>query len=223
MRLERVAATIVVAVFLTYNGMNAAEGETAPKTGETTQTPSPSGGLGLMHNPMTNPWKSAGPKAEHQILAGLVGKAETVVHVEKGPFPRGKETKGTAEAKLLLGGLFVQVTQTGTRMKEPFERIIIYGFDAVTGKYTADVMDTISPNIVHYSGTYDAKTRKFTMTSKYHEVGGRRYVTARLVTSFVDEKIWTYEEFLSPGPDQPEAQVSLVVLTRAEPNSVAFR
>lgn len=203
MRFERVMAAVVTAGLLTGAGVRAAESETKGKPE-----------AGLVGSTLNNPWKPAPLKPEHLILAGLVGKTQTTMRVEAGPYPRAKDSQGTADAKLVMGGLFVEVTQTGTRMKEPFERVIVYGFDPVIGKFTADVMDSISPAVVRYIGTYDAAKKQLNLSARYSDQNTRRYVTARLVTTFVDDKTWTYEEFLAPGQDKPEVQISLVTLKR---------
>lgn len=205
MRLERaMAAAVMTAGLLTGGGVQADETVAKPK-------PQPQ----MMESGLNNPWKPAVLKPEHLILAGLVGKSATEMRVEAGPYPRFKDTQGTAEAKLILGGLFVQVTQTGTRMKEAFDRIILYGFDPVIGKYTADVIDSTSPAVVRYIGTYDAAKKQLNLTAKYSDQNSHRYVTARLLTTFVDAKTWMYEEFLAPGQDKPEVQMSRVTLKRS--------
>lgn len=217
MRLERaMAAAAVMAGLLIGSGIMAAEPEAQP---ETKPEAKPDGkskhGPTQMGSALYNPWKPAAPKLEHQLLAGLVGKASTSMHVEAGPYPRAQDSQGTAEAKLLMGGLFVQVTQSGTRMKESFDRIILYGFDPVIGKYTADVVDSTSAAVVRYIGTYDDAKKQLNLTARYSDQNNRRYVTARLVTTFVDAKTWTYEEFLAPGQDKPEAQMSKVTLKKS--------
>jgi len=52
-------------------------------------------------------WKPAELKPEHAILQGLVGKFTTKVHLYSGPYPRFRDTEGSAEGRILLGGPFV--------------------------------------------------------------------------------------------------------------------
>jgi hypothetical protein len=210
-RIRVIAAMVIATGIMIGGGAPGVNAQSAEAPAEAKPKPKP----GLMTSPLANPWKHFGLRPEHEIVAGLVGKATTEVHVDEGPFPRAKDTQGTAEAKAILGGLFVQVTQSETRMKEPFERIMIYGFDPVIGKYTADVLDSTSPATVRYIGTYDAAKKQFNMTARYSDQNSRHYVVARLVTTFVDAKTWTYEEFAAQGPDQPELQVEAVRLKRA--------
>jgi hypothetical protein len=213
MNRNRVIAAIVVATGLLAAGGVArvsAQSEATPPPAEKSK-PKP----GLMGAPLANPWKHFGLRPENEILTGLVGKATTAVHVNEGPFPRAKDSTGTADAKPLMGGLFIEVTLSDTRMKEPYERKIIYGYDQVIGKYTAEVLDTTSPAIIRFIGTYDAAKKQLNLTSRYSDQNSRRYVVARLVTTFVDAKTWTYEDFVAEGPDKPEIQVAAVQMKRS--------
>jgi hypothetical protein len=217
MRLQRVAAAWVIAAgILTSGGVPAADTPTktppskTPPAGGDENVPPQRMGPGIF-----NPWKAASLKPEHQLLAQLVGKASAAIHVETGPLARAKDSTVATDAKLIMGGLYLQVTMSGTRMKEPFERTMYYGFDPVTGKYTADVIDTISPSMLRYLGTYDAAKKQFTMTARYSDPNTRRYQTARLVTTLVDDKTWTYEEFITAGQDRPEIKISMATLKRS--------
>lgn len=211
MRRDRMMGMVMTAVLLVGGAARAAnpESNTAPPEPAPATKPPELLGPGIY-----NPWKPYALKPEHQILNGLLGKAATTVHVDTGPFPRAKDVTGTAEAKTLMGGAFVQVTLTDNRMKEPFERIMIYGWDPVIGKYTAEILDSTSPNIVRFIGTYDPEKKQLNMTARYSEHNTHRYVTARLVTTFVDANNWSFEEFLKPAQDKPETQVQTVKFRR---------
>ena len=159
-------------------------------------------------------FKQLEPKPEHTLLNGLVGHWTTAVHTFHGQFARARDSKGTADVKALMGGLFFQLTQTETRNKQPFELMTIYGYSEALNRYTADTIDTTTTGTIHYTGTYDAAKKQITMTTHYTEGRLKTLRIARTVTTFVDDKTWTYDEFVSLGVDQPELQVVAIKFTK---------
>ncbi len=132
MRFERAISVLVLATGVTYGGVEAAEnpaGQAKPEAAAgTPASPPPK----FQQEVGTNPWVLAKPTPEHAILAGLSGKFTSKVHLYSGPYVRMLDTEGTAEGKPLMGGVFVQVTQSETRMKAQFDAITIFGFDEAT-------------------------------------------------------------------------------------------
>jgi len=161
------------------------------------------------------PWKAAELKPEHAILQGLVGKFTTKVRLYAGPYARLRDTEGTAEGKLLFGGPFVEVTHSEKRMKQPFDSLAIYGFDAAIGKYTADAVDNTSTAIVHFVGTYDAAKKQLVLSGRFSDQQSRTLNIVRAVTTFVDANTWTYEEYLSHAVGGPETQIVTITFTRS--------
>jgi hypothetical protein len=163
----------------------------------------------------TVPWKQAELKPEHVILKGLVGRFTTKVHLYAGPYPRKLDTDGTAEGKVLMGGPFVQLTHSETRMKQPFEAMAIYGFDQATGKYTAAAIDNTSTAIVHFVGTYDAAKKQLVMSGRFSDQQSRILTIVRTVLTFVDETTWTYDEYKSHSLGGPETQMVTITFKRS--------
>ena len=161
-----------------------------------------------------NPWVQAELQPEHALLKGLVGHWTTTVHTYGGPFARVADTVGTADGKLLMGGLFVEVTQTETRMKQAFEAVMTYGFNEGLVKYTADSIDNAGTESVHFTGTYDAAKKQIVMNSHYTEGKLRRLAIRRTVTTFVDDKTWTYQEFVSRAVNAPEVPVVAITFKK---------
>jgi len=160
------------------------------------------------------PWKQVELKPEHSLLKGLVGKWTTNVHVFQGPYAKARDTVGTAEGKVLLGGLFVQVTQAETRMRQAYEGVTTYGYNGALGKYTADAIDTAGTAAIHFVGSYDAATKKLTMTTRYSDEKMKNLVIAKTVTTFIDDKLWTYEEFVSHAVDAKEMPTVAITYRR---------
>ena len=162
-----------------------------------------------------NPWRQAELKPEHDLLKNFVGHWTTNVHSFVGHFAKARDTEGTADGKLLMGGRFVQVTQSETRMKLAFEALTTLGFNEALGKYTADVIDTAGAQSVRFTGTYDAATKKLTMTTRYSEGKTTRLTIKRTVTTFLDDKMWTFEEFVSHGVGEKESPTVAITFKKS--------
>ena len=161
------------------------------------------------------PWRQAEPKPEHALLKGLAGHWTTAVHVAEGPFAKkARDTTGTADGKLLMGGLFLVLTQTETRMKQAFEAMTTYGFNVALGKYTADVIDSAGTESLHYTGTYDADKKQLTMSTHYTEGKTRKFTIRRTVIASIDDKTWKYEEYVSHAVGEKEMPVVAITFKR---------
>ena len=160
------------------------------------------------------PWKQHDVQPEHALLKGLVGHWTTNVHVAEGPYAKAKDTVGTADGKVLMGGLFVQVVQSETRMKQAFERMTTYGFNEALGKYTAEVIDSAGTESLHYTGTYDAAKKQLIMSTHYTEGKTRKLTIRRTVMASIDDKTWRYEEFVSHAVGEAETPVVAVVFKK---------
>jgi hypothetical protein len=203
MRFDRTMAVLVLGAGVMFGGIAAAETE-EPKYPPKTMTE-----IG------TNPWTQVALKPEHAILAGLAGKFTTKVHLYSGPFPRMLDTEGTAEAKLIMGGAFVQLTHSEKRMKQSFEAMTTYAFDEATRKFTASSIDSASSAIVNLVGTYDAEKKQIVMTGRFSDPRVGFLTIVKTVTTFVDANTWTYDEFVSHKVGDPETKVVTITFKRS--------
>ena len=95
---------------------------------------------------------NAAPTAEHQRLGKLAGDW-TFVSTFHLPGGAPQEFKGTAHAKSILGGRFVQIDESGTEFGQPSEKQKTFGFNAATKKYEGVWMYTGSTAVMHLDGT----------------------------------------------------------------------
>jgi hypothetical protein len=162
-----------------------------------------------------NRWKPAALAPEHEFLKGLVGKWTTTVHLYEGSVNKSRNTQGTAEGKALMGGLFVQLTQTETRMKQAYEGVKIFGYNEALNKYTADAIDNVGTASIHLVGTYDPAAKKLTMTTHYTDDKKKSLRVAKAVLTMLDDKSWTYEEFIGRSVGVPETPIAAVLFKKS--------
>ena len=203
MRFDRMMAVLVLGAGVICGGIAAAEPE-EPKRPPKTMTK-----VG------TNPWTQVDLKPEHAILAGLAGKFTTKVHLYSGVYPRMLDTEGTAEAKLLMGGAFVQLTHEEKRMKQSFEAMTTYAYDESTRRFTASSIDSVSTAIVNLVGAYDAEKKQIVMSGRLSDPKVASLTIVKTVTTFVDADTWTYDEFVSHKLGDPETKVVTITFKRS--------
>lgn len=218
MRFGRTIAVLVLATGVTCGTAAVADTQTVPPPPEGAQAPPNEEPKYPPKNATkvgTVGWQKATLKPEHEVLSGLVGRFTTKVHLYDGPYKRKMDTEGTAEGKVVMGGPFVQFTHSELRMMQPFESMAIYGFDTAIGKYTADAIDNTSTAIVHFIGTYDADKKQLVMSGRFSDQKARILTIVRTVTTFVDAKTFTYDEFVSRSVGGPETHVVTITFTKS--------
>jgi hypothetical protein len=216
MRFERAIAVLVLATGVICGAAAVAAAQTPPPPQAVQPPPDeePKHPPKQMSKVGTVGWQKATLKPEHELLSGLVGHFTTKVHVFDGPYKRKMDTEGTAEGKVVMGGPFVQFTHSELRQQQPFESMTIFGFDMAIGKYTADSIDNTSTAIVHYIGTYDAGKKQLEMSGRFSDQHSRTLTIVRTVTTFVDAKTFTYDEYESHALGGPETRIVTITFTK---------
>ena len=111
------------------------------------------------------------PAPEHQILQRDVGTWEATLQFWIGadgkadPTAEPQTSTGT-EVNRMLGPFWLLSEFKGEFGGLPFEGHSINGFDPQTKKFTGTWIDSMTPNPMRMSGTFDAKTQTLTSTSR---------------------------------------------------------
>lgn len=110
------------------------------------------------------------PTAEHEILKQDVGTwdAKVTMHddTDEGSVSNGVETNN------MLGGFWVHSTFKGDFGGMTFEGVSMLGYDATQQRYVGTWIDSMTPNPMKMTGTYDAEKKTMTMATKSTGPGG---------------------------------------------------
>ena len=213
MTFERMTGVVVLAAGLVWGGVAFAAPAEDKAPGE---VPAPPRGMKAPMPPAKQKPVELGP--EHKILGGFAGRWKTTVHVmQPDPSAPAQDTEGTADGKLMMGGRFAQLMHAGTLNGQPFEGMMICGFDQVVQRYTSIWVDNASTAIIHYVGTYDASKKQLTMNSHYSDQTTRRLTIAKMVVTFVDDKTIVYDEYIAHAVGEKETPTMSVTYRRATP------
>lgn len=139
-----------------------------------------------------------GPKPDlpgpvHKRLGELAGTWNVTVRYIIGD--KQHEGKATCEAKLILGGRFLQQDYDSLFQGHPFHVMQILGYDNARKKSIELMMDTMGTSLMHNEGTVSDDGKVFTnMGEPLDPQTGKPY-KLRTVTTIVDPDNFTLEWF----------------------------
>lgn len=113
--------------------------------------------------------EAATPGAPHKLLTDFVGKWTTHTKMWMAPGAPPAESDGKAEAQMILGGRFVEMTQTGSMMGMPWEAKAITGYDNFRKAYQSLWMDNMGTAMVMTSGKASGDGKTFTYEGRMDE------------------------------------------------------
>jgi hypothetical protein len=152
---------------------------------------------------------------EHDALKPLAGSWDFVMKMEAMPGVKGMEeaveSRGTEQAELILGGLWLKSVFRGTHKGEACEGVWLAGYDPFQKKYTGLCIGSDEENCgpSTMTGTFDSKTRTWTWTGKCP--GGEM----RSVHALTDDNT-TVETCYLTTPDGKETKCMEITRKRAK-------
>lgn len=96
------------------------------------------------------------PDAHHEVLARQVGDWNVATKMFMAPKSEAVDMQATAECRMILGGRFLFQEFHGTMMDEPFEGVLISGFNKLEQEYFSLWMDTWSTAVHQTTGAPSA-------------------------------------------------------------------
>lgn len=126
-------------------------------------------------NPMENPEFMAAmteymtPGAPHEELANHAGAWNVRTKMFMTPDAEAVEMDATADSEMILGGRYLLENFKGTMMGEPFEGMLIIGYNNLTEEYFSMWMDTWG-TAVHQTQGARSENGTLVMTGRMHDV-----------------------------------------------------
>lgn len=138
--------------------------------------------------------KLATPGEPHKLFSSLAGSWTTHLKEWKEAGKPPKESTGSAEMRMLLGGRFLQQELTGEMMGQSYSGIGIDAYDNLRKKYITVWMDTMGTGIFIMEGTASPDGKTIMYKGQHEEPGGGT-MTHRAVWTLVDQNTQTFEMF----------------------------
>lgn len=142
------------------------------------------------------------PGEAHEQLAGLVGDWNVEYRMWDGPDTEPMEGSGTSTYRSVMGGRYLIEEFHSQFFGQPFEGMLLMGYDNVRGQYQTVWIDSMSTGMGLQLGTMDAEgsTRMHGKHFDYRTPSGR---PMRMALSPVGDAVYEMEMF-DTAPDGTE-------------------
>ncbi|HET6202752.1 MAG TPA: DUF1579 domain-containing protein [Planctomycetota bacterium] len=162
---------------------------------------------------MVAEYKKAGAVTEnHKLLEPLVGEWTTNSKMWMDPAAPPMDMTGTASAKSIFGGRFVQSEHRGMFMGEESIGIATTGYDSQKKKFVGTYIENGSTSITTVEGTYDAATKTFTFSGQYDDPMEHASIPFRFTQKVGDREKILFEWYEKRGGK--EAKTMEIAYTR---------
>jgi pyruvate/2-oxoglutarate dehydrogenase complex dihydrolipoamide acyltransferase (E2) component len=131
-----------------------------------------------------------------QVLPRFVGRHKLETRfTPAGQNAAGPTGYGTAEAVSVLGGRAVRIDVRADVAGQPYEALLLLGFDNGRSRYTLALADTASTMRVDLEGTCELPCRTLVLTGRYPEPRAKSTRAVRATWRLADDGSSTLEVF----------------------------
>lgn len=138
----------------------------------------------------------ASPGANHKYLEGMAGNWDVAMKMWMYPGAEPAVDKGSADAKMILGGRYLYVYNTGQAMGMPMEGIFITGFDNLSKKFNSLWIDNMGTGFFPSSGTLDETGKIKTETGMWDDYTSGKKVPVKLIHKVIDADKYVFEMYM---------------------------
>lgn len=129
----------------------------------------------------------ATPGDVHQMMAKSVGSWNGAITMWMKPGAPPMNMTGVSKSEMILGGRYLQATNTGNMMGMPFEGISITGYDNAKKIFVNSWIDNMGTGMMFLEGTWDNANMSINFTGKMVDPSSGKDVNIREVIKFVDD------------------------------------
>lgn len=200
------ATAWVLATGLTLGGAHAALIQDQETSGDEPAAESPRSRLAALGVPGTH----------HEYLEPGVGSWELTIKVWRTPDSEPVMSAGSAEARWILGGRFVETTYAGEVLGRPFEARSVEGYDNHAKEYVSTWRDTMGTYTMLFRGGCEEDCQVRTVSADITDPASGQKLTNKRVTTMVEENSYTYESFIVTPSGAEFKNMELVAKRRTD-------
>lgn len=133
------------------------------------------------------------PNENHEFLENFVGEWVVTTTAWMQPGAEPISSVGTAKAAMIIGGRFLKVDFKGTMFGQPFEGILIMGYDSYQKKNISFWIDSSSTAFYLTEGSRKEGTKKIVETGIWQDPMGGEDMNVRNTTILVSKDEYKFE------------------------------
>ena len=141
----------------------------------------------------------ATPGEIHKMMAKSVGNWSAAVTMWMEPGAAPTNSTGEVKNEMILGGRYLQATNTGNFMGNPFEGISITGYDNAKKKFVNTWIDNMGTGIMFLTGTWDDATHSINFQGTMCDPASGKDIPVREVVKFIDDNNQMMEMYAVMG------------------------
>ena len=146
---------------------------------------------------------------EHALLKSYVGEWDAKISA------MGTVSKGSHTRELAHNDLWLVEDFEGEMMGQPFTGHGIMGYDPAKEKYVGIWIDSMTPSLEPFEGTYDAEKKELTMHQESVNPMTGEPATLKYVTRIHDRDKHSFHMFL-PGEEGTDMEMMTIEYTRKQ-------
>ncbi len=158
--------------------------------------------------------KAATPGAPHALLAKMAGEWTGTVKLQMNPSQPAQEFQNMATITVLMDGRYIQETVSGQWGGMPYSGMSLYGFDNVSGKYAATMIDNMGTGFMTCVGTPDESGKVIRWVGTMNDPATGKPTTEHMVTTVTDDDHHTVEMFGTPPGARKEMKIMTIDYVR---------
>jgi hypothetical protein len=127
------------------------------------------------------------PGEVHQMMAKSTGTWNGAVTMWMQPGAPPMSMNAVAKNEMILGGRYLQATNSGQMMGMPFEGISVTGYDNAKKIFVNSWIDNFGTGMLYLEGTWDNSTMSINLSGKMVDPSSGKDIPIREVIKFVDD------------------------------------
>ena len=126
------------------------------------------------------------PGEGHKVLESINGSWNEDISLSIDPDLPATTSTATAEAKMILNGLYQQIDHKGNINDMPYEAMSIIGFDNAKKLYSLIWADNLGSDILHLTGKWDETTESINFEGSFADSFLHSKINTRIIMHFSD-------------------------------------
>jgi len=150
---------------------------------------------------------AATPGEPHARLGQFVGSWTVNTKAWMSPDEPANESVGSSEARMILGGRFLEEKMTGSMGEMSYEGLLLMGYDNFAKRYNFFWIDNMGTMMLTGDGDWDLKTNSLHGSASFVDPANGKPTNMRLVMRADSKAKRTFEMYMSRADEKVEAKV----------------
>lgn len=127
------------------------------------------------------------PDEIHKMLEDYSGSFDLEISMWMGEGEKPAVIQISAMNKMILGGRFLEITQTGNMMGTDYYSIVTIGFNTITKLFDQTTLTNMGTGTLYLTGSWDPQNKTATLNGQITNPVDNKLIKVRQQISFIDK------------------------------------